>query len=568
MTFIFFVISLVITFSIIGYGFLINDFLKLKKIPTNLGLVGILGLFFLSIISNFTHIFIPHDYFHNLILIIFGLILLLLYLRSGSKFKFSLNLLTITFSLLFIGLIMAKTNEDYSYYHLPNSLQFAQQKLQFGLGNINHGFKHISSLFMLNSLFYLPFFDHYLFNLPNLIFLVFFVLFCLIEIYYRSNLNSNISKIILSLFLILFLSKFSRIAEYGSDLAGQIIVCIYIFYIFEVIFNDNLTKDNKNNILKLSLLLLVFAITSKFILSIYSLFFLLTLFLIEKKSEMIKKFIDFKYCTFLFLPCFFFLLSNFSSTGCLIYPVKITCFYDQFNWALSSDVINYLNFHYEIWSKGGKGPGFEVDDQELYVTSLNWVTNWVSVYFFNKVADYILVIFIIILIFSLFFKKEIFDMKKINKKTNLKKSLLIYLTIICTFTIWFFNFPSLRYAGYIIFYMLIIFPFIYMFQYKIELTSRLAIRKISILFLISLTVFFVKNISRINSELNTPNVNDHNFKNFPFYWVQDVKYEPIYINGHKLFITNGKCWNIPSTCVRSNSLKVNQYRNYIFYSLK
>lgn len=179
---------------------------------------------------------------------------------------------------------MAKTNEDYSYYHLPNSLQFAQQKLQFGLGNINHGFKHISSLFMLNSLFYLPFFDHYLFNLPNLIFLVFFVLFILLEIYQRTNLNSNISNILLSLFLILFLSKFSRIAEYGSDLAGQIIVCIYIFYIFEVIFNDNLKNENKENILKLSLLLLVFAITTKFILSIYSLFFFVNIIFNKKKN--------------------------------------------------------------------------------------------------------------------------------------------------------------------------------------------------------------------------------------------------------------------------------------------
>jgi hypothetical protein len=567
MIFILFATSLVITFSIIGYGFLLNDFLNLKKIHTNLGLIGILGLFFLSIISNFTHIFIPHDYFHNLILIIFGLILLL-YFKLGSKFKFSLNLLMITFSLLFIGLIMAKTNEDYSYYHLPNSLQFAQQKLQFGLGNLNHGFKHISSLFMLNSLFYLPFFDHYLFNLPNLIFLVFFVLFIVTEIYYRSNLNSNISNILLSLFLILFLSKFSRIAEYGSDIAGQIIVCIYLFYIFEIIYNENLTNDIKNNILKLSLLLLVFAITTKFILLIYSSFFLLTLFLVKKKSEMIKKFLELKYFTFLLLPSFFFLLSNFSSTGCAIYPIEITCFYDEFNWALSSDIINYLNLHYEIWSKGGKGPGFEVDNQELYVTSLNWVNNWVSVYFFTKVTDYILVILTIILIFILFFKKEIFVMKKMNKKTNLKKSLLIYLTIICTFIIWFFNFPSLRYAGYIVFYILIIFPLIYIFQYKIDLTKKLVIKKISILFLISLTIFFIKNVNRINTELNTSNNSDHNFTNFPFYWVQDVKYEPIYINGHKLFITNGKCWNIPSTCVRSNSLKVNQYRNYIFYSLK
>lgn len=567
MIFILFATSLLITFSILGYGFFLNDFLNLKKIHTNLGLIGVLGLFFLSIISNLTHIFIPHNYFHNLILIIFGLILLL-YFKLSPKFKFSLNLLIITFSLLFIGLIMAKTNEDYSYYHLPNSLQFAQQKLQFGLGNLNHGFKHISSLFMLNSLFYLPFFDHYLFNLPNLIFLVFFVLFILTEIYYKSNLNSNISNILLLLFLILFLSKFSRIAEYGSDLAGQIILCIYLFYIFEIIFNENLTNDIKNNILKLSLLLLIFAITTKFILSIYSLFFLLTLFLIEKKSAMIKTYIELKYLAFLFLPSFFFLLSNFSSTGCLIYPLEITCFYDQFNWALSPDVVNYLNLHYEVWSKGGKGPGFEVDNQELYVNSLNWVTNWISVYFFTKVTDYILVSFVIILIFILFFKKEIFDTKKINKKTNLKKSLLIYFTIICTFAIWFFNFPSLRYAGYIVFYMLIIFPFIYIFQYKIDLTSRLVIKKISILFLISLTVFFVKNVKRINTELNIPNEKDHSFKNFPFYWVQDAKYEIIYINTHKLFKTNGKCWNIPSTCVRSDSLKVNQHKNYIFYSTR
>ena len=52
---------------------------------------------------------------------------------------------------------MSKTNEDFGYYHLPNALQFAQQKLQFGLGNLNRGFKHISSIFMLMSINYLPF---------------------------------------------------------------------------------------------------------------------------------------------------------------------------------------------------------------------------------------------------------------------------------------------------------------------------------------------------------------------------------------------------------------------------
>ena len=101
--------------------------------------------------------------------------------KNFEKLKYVI----IIFSLLFVCILMSKTNEDFGYYHLPNSLQFAQQKLQFGLGNLNHGFKHISSLFMLMSLNYLPIFKFYLFNLTNLLFLTFFVTFIIKEIYLR-----------------------------------------------------------------------------------------------------------------------------------------------------------------------------------------------------------------------------------------------------------------------------------------------------------------------------------------------------------------------------------------------
>ena len=67
---------------------------------------------------------------------------------------------------------MAKTNEDFGYYHLPNSIQFAQQKLQFGLGNLSQVLITLA-LFMLMSLNYLPLFEFYMFNLTNLLFLSF-----------------------------------------------------------------------------------------------------------------------------------------------------------------------------------------------------------------------------------------------------------------------------------------------------------------------------------------------------------------------------------------------------------
>ena len=82
---------------------------------------------------------------------IFGLILVKKVILKETK------IVIIIFTLLFISLLISKTNEDFGYYHLPNSIQFAQQKLQFGIGNLNHGFKHVSSLFMIMSLSYYHF---------------------------------------------------------------------------------------------------------------------------------------------------------------------------------------------------------------------------------------------------------------------------------------------------------------------------------------------------------------------------------------------------------------------------
>ena len=228
MILIYYFTSLLIFFSIIGYGLILTKIINFNNLNYNFGLLGLLGLFFLSIISSYTHIVTSHNYYHNILIIFIGLIFIFFYSRKNYvEYKY----LIVVFSLLFLAFIISKTNEDYPYYHLPNSLQFAQQKLQFGLGNLNHGFKHISSLFMLMSLNYLPFFEHYFFNLTNFLFLVFFVLFILKEIYFSSKKNLNLSQILLSFFLVLILAKFSRIAEYGTDIAGQILVSMFLFYI-------------------------------------------------------------------------------------------------------------------------------------------------------------------------------------------------------------------------------------------------------------------------------------------------------------------------------------------------
>src|SRR6056300_357538 len=98
---IFFLVSLIICISTVGYGLLLNYLLKFENSNYNYGLMGLLGLFFLIIIAN-------------LIIIFFGFSFFIINKRfSLINFK----LLLFIFILLFISILMAKTNEDFGYYH-------------------------------------------------------------------------------------------------------------------------------------------------------------------------------------------------------------------------------------------------------------------------------------------------------------------------------------------------------------------------------------------------------------------------------------------------------------------
>lgn len=560
----FFIFSLLILLSTIGYGLIFSKILKFENFNYNYGLIGILGLFFLSIIASLTHIILPHNFTHNILIIFFGLISLAI---SDQKNYKKIKKITIIFILLFICILMSKTNEDFGYYHLPNSLQFAQQKLQFGLGNLNHGFKHISSLFMLMSLSYLPFFGFYLFNLVNLLFLIFLISFVIIEIYQRNTKNSNLGSLILCMFLILFLTKFSRLSEYGADISGQIVIAIYSFYLLEFFYNKNIEFYNKANYLKLSIIMIAFAISLKFISVIYAFLILPIFIILEKKKKFLRELLQINFFIIIFLSISLFIFFNFSATGCLIYPVEKLCLTEKFDWALSSDVIKYLNLHYEVWAKAGAGPNFGVDNKDEYIVFLSWFPNWLKLYFYGKFTDYILVIILMMIIFSLFFFKDVF--LKRNKHYGKKNFFcVIYFTFILIFLLWFFNFPSLRYAGYIIIFLLFVFPFLFLIEDKIHFSSREVMKKISIIFVISYSIFLMKNISRINNELKLDINEDHNFKDFPFYWIKTNEFEKIELNNHELYFTKDSCWATTSTCIRDKNIKVTKKNNYIFYSKK
>ena len=237
-TFIFFILSLLILFSTIGYGLIFAGNIFQKNTYLNLPFKGLLGIFFLYIISSITHLVLPHNYIHNTIILLIGLLLFYNYQIKGLVEKKYLNKILIIFFCLFLGFLISKTNEDFPYYHLPNSLQFSYYKLEFGLGNLNHGFKHFSSIFLINSIFYLPFVNIYLFNITNFLLQVFFFsgLIILID---KNNLN-NFSKIIISIAFVTYLVKFYR------PILGFIRLYICLFFSFKKIK----CKPKKTNIFK------------------------------------------------------------------------------------------------------------------------------------------------------------------------------------------------------------------------------------------------------------------------------------------------------------------------------
>ena len=566
--FLFFLYPFLILTSVVGYGLLFQRFFISKKnIFLNLPIIGFLGLFILYLISFSTHLILPHNFIHNFIILLIGFFLFYKFKKKINKKE--LKIIIIIFLVLFIGFFIAKTNEDFPFYHLPMSLQIVEQKIQFGLGNLNIGYNHYSSLFLLNSLFYLPVTGIYLFNLTNFLFQVFF--FSSLLVFLNNKKIPDFVLILIGITFLIFLTKFNRLAEYGVDMPGQLLVTLGIIFCLIFIFLEKKPdKETSLSLFELSFFLMIFALSTKILYLIYLLIPLVLVLFFFNLKDLIKYFLKIKFLLVSLLCIISVIFYNFANSGCLIYPLSSTCFYNTFSWSLSESLINHMSIHYSTWAKGGIGPNFSTESPSDYVQSLKWVSHWFDIYFFNKVSDYLLLLgFFIILLLSLFrnnFKNKI-------KKNNFKKNfLLVYVLIVLVFLYWFLNFPTLRYAGYSIVFFIIILPFSYFMSGRLETNNMKTKKKFQILLIICIVIFNLRNLTRINNEMSLSENSANNYSNFPFYWVKDVKYKKIkknFISVNQVESGNS-CWATPSICVTGtgDQINVQKKNNFIIYYFK
>ena len=285
---------------------------------------------------------------------------------------------------------------------------------------------------------------------------------------------------------------------------------------------------------------------------------------VDKKKELTKYFFKLKILSILVVPFLFIIFYNFSATGCFVFPIVNTCMGNNLEWGLSIDTVTYLNSHYELWSKAGRGPNYMVENVDNYVKGLNWFNFGLNNYFFTKVSDFILVVLFILIIVNFTLSKR----KNILKKKyffNNKFLLSIYFSILFLFIFWFFKFPQLRYGGYVLVYFVLAIPFVFLF-YEINFNDKFIKKKTIILIIISFLIFNFKNVLRIKNEINNDNLD--NFKNFPLFFVKKIKPDIKYVNEHKVYYISESCWAVSSTCVRDLKFNVKKRKNYIFYYRK
>ena len=509
-------------FSIIGHGNLFQQiFFRGQKI--NLGYLGFFGIFILLIISYIFNVFVPLSSKLNFVILFTGFIFFIKFLHQNYlKNKIDLFLLLIIFGLLIVFILTAKNHDDFSYYHFEYIHFITKFPSTFGIGIFNHGFRTHSSIFYLSSLFYLPKVEYNLIHIAPVFFLGFANFIFIKKIYTNLKNKEGIYIILLSLLsLVLANVFFYRMAEHGTDRSAQIVILIVVIEILQFINRSNFDRILLSKII----VLITITISLK---AFYVMYLLLILPVVYYQNDKFQLFLEifknkiFYICLVLFL---LFISVNFLNTGCVIYPVQITC-NENLLWAIPLEQVVSMNDWYELWSKGGATPNFRVENPDLYIQNFNWVSNWLNLYFFNKVSDFLLGLIFSIFIFYIF----LVNWKKIKTKLIKRKYLALYLTLLFLFFEWFYNYPALRYGGYHLIALLIFLPVAFAIEKKIIINKKL-IKKINFLIIIIALIFLSRNILRINKEIEVYNYDFYNnasynksFQNYSIYKnILDIK---------------------------------------------
>jgi hypothetical protein len=557
-----FISSLIGSMIIIANGYTLSYLILKKKINEfNVykdSFLGFIFIVFIGLLINFFSLLIKNISTIFLIFSIFTFIYFFLKSKKKNDILWVLIYLTIT---TFIIITFANINRpDAGLYHLPYVKILNEHKLILGLTNLHYRFGH-TSIFQYISALHVNFFlkeeflNIPLAILPGLYFLYLFKNF-------SDELKRKNEKNIIILFLITAFSlySFNRFSGLGNDGPANIFFFILItqFIIIKDIYNIDADKFHRIVIISIFLLML-----KPFM--IFGLIIPMILLLTNKnKSKLIKN----KKNIFCIVLISLWLLKNIFVSGCIIFPLKQTCF-ENLTYS-NTKIVSSTSKEAEGWAKGY--PDSKIKNGfDQYNSNFNWVSTWFKNHF-NKIAEKILPLLILILIFISFsfIGKNYYKNFRIRNIFSDKK--LSYLIYFLTFylILWFLKFPVYRFGlSFLSSFIIVLYVFIFITNNKKFYNKKI----LTIILVSGFLIICTKNINRIvnkldNNYYNAPwpamysmNENENKIKNFKKIYDKNNSFLYFYSSGVECMYTNSPCSNF----LNKNIKKTVRFGYQIFF---
>jgi hypothetical protein len=542
MNFYFILINFFYVYFVCAVGFLVNkNFLKLE-IDKELTIIS--GIIYISLIGLLINFFLPLSKLVNTIFLFYIILYSLFYYKEIITKKNLKLFFILGFINIFLILGTHHNRPDALIYHLPYIATLNEEKVIFGLNNINYRFGHTAIIQYLSAMS-----NNYLFGTNGISLYLPIAFSSLIYFFYKEikKTTNNFLRLLSVFFLCIILIKLNRVSEYGNDYWSHFYFLLGFYLVLKSIIKK---KFNYEDFFQLSIIL-SFAFLNKIFLIVGGIY----LVFITKKFNKINYFFNKKNIFILFFLIIFF-FKNVINTGCIIYPLDQTCF-KNLNW--TAKINNYGNakkvsVDSESWSKDW--PNFfrynqSKITQEEYISNFVWFDTWKKNHLL-QILKKIFPVIILIIIMSTMLSNN-----KVQEKLFNKKLLFISFFIL---SIWFLKFPLYRFGLSIIIVNIICIFFYFLQKYKKSLLNK---KKIIFLITLCLLISIFQNSKKIIKNRNEliPNI------------YAEQTYNKVYNNDNE-FIMNLSKMNycgytaLCSNFDNSNNIILSDFFNYKIYNVK
>ena len=528
-----FLLFIILLLVLYGYSAFFKTLLTNSKLKTGIieviNMDIIFGLFFLLTILIVFHFFLPLKY---LIFPIYFLgLLFFIYYNIKKVFNFiNFNLiLFVTFVIFFINSSNGPTYDTQLYHHQLLNWNYSY-KITMNLVLVDDRMGMISPWYLFLSLGNLKFFNSLFALVFN--FVPVFILISETINSFKQKLDLSKLYIVLSSLFIIFFSLIHpfkngiimmHLGSLGTDFPAMIFFILIIYY-----FLKNF-ENKKNKYLRYVVILSTLTLFCRIS---YLPILILPLYLIFSKKFLLR---EIHFNILIALSFFFWFSRSLVNNGCLIFPVKFTCF--GFNSYIPIDKIGQYSTVVKSFARTAPEHK-KFMDLDFSINSNDWFIPWIKNYFFTSSLTQIF--FVVTSIFLIPFILKIF-----KSKNNYFKIFILILMYILTFFLW-LEAPDIRFAlGLLISMPIVLISFLASEKYYKYFD------KLKYFFIFILFVLILKNYENYSNifEKNIY-VRNYNYKNFKV--VKEVNGIKVVRNSD----SNGFCYNTKHIC------KINEYYNF------